>query len=239
MKRIIKILLDAVFPPQCINCGKKISSKDSFASICGNCFKSIEINSGFSCPKCGKRLYFPKNDCHAAEKFVLAAAVSYKDKKVHDIIHFLKYKYLKSAAAPLAEMLKLYFEKISVNSPDLFENYLFLPLPLHPKKEKERGFNQTLLIANELLKNSALNFRIEKSVLFKTKNAKPQVRLGAEERKENVKNCFAVKNENSVKNKNIILFDDVFTSGATMREAVRVLKEAGAKKIIGLVIARA
>lgn len=237
MRRFLYCLLNTILPPQCLACRKKFSSLVS-PLLCEKCFAGIEINNAFFCPKCERRLYDNKNVCHREEKLVLAAAGSYQNQSLRELIHALKYRGLKTAVPLLAEILNGYLEKIFRNSPINFNEFSFIPLPLHFKKEKERGFNQTILIADFLAAQK--NFKIEKSVLVKNKETKPQAQLkSGDERKENIKNCFVIKNKEKIAGRNIILFDDVFTSGATMREAVRVLKEAGAKKIIGLVIAKA
>ena len=111
------------------------------------------------------------------------------------------------------------------------------PIPLHPGRERERGFNQSDLLAEIFSKH----FGLAKINLLERKiNNQPQAKSkNYQERQENMKNCFSLVRGGSVKNKNIILVDDVFTSGATLREAARTLKKAGAGKIIGLVVAKA
>lgn len=121
-----------------------------------------------------------------------------------------------------------------------WNNYLLIPIPLHPTRERERGFNQTLLIAKELQKKFGIP--IEKR-LMRIKHTAPQVtRKNKEQRKENITHCFQIDNDNNKekwKEKTILLIDDVTTSGETMKEAVRTLRAHGAKKIIALVVAKA
>ncbi len=239
MKRLLAFFLDAIFPARCLNCGIKTENKDKSELICEKCFAEVEINNGFSCPKCGKRIFDYKKSCHPEEKFVLAAASSYKNHVVRELIHALKYRFLKPATEPLALILELYLEKIAAGSSFNIKEFVIIPIPIHPKKERERGFNQTFLIIKQL-KNATNPLQIETDVLFKIKNVGAQMALADyEKRAANVKNCFGVSNKEKIIGKNILLFDDVCTSGATMKEAVRVLKENGAKKIIGLVIAKA
>ncbi|MEK7086935.1 MAG: double zinc ribbon domain-containing protein, partial [Patescibacteria group bacterium] len=232
----LKLFLNIIFPPRCVACQKTLPPQNSNNLICESCFAGIEINNCFYCPKCGRRLYETKSSCHREEKFVLAAASHHENQAVRALIHALKYKRLKTAAEPLALILKLYLRKIGNNFSLDSENFSLIPMPLHSKKEKKRGFNQTHLIL-QTLDNKR---KIEKNVLFRIKNTESQTRLeNREKRMGNVKDSFEIRRKEKIAGKNIILFDDVFTSGATMREAARVLKEAGAKKIIGLVITKA
>lgn len=236
MFQYLKFFLNIIFPPRCVACQKVLPPQNSNNLICENCFAGIEINNCFYCPKCGRRLYETKSPCHKEEKFILAAASYHKNQSVRALIHALKYKRLKTAAEPLALILKLYLRKIGNNFSLNSENFSIIPMPLHFKKERGRGFNQAHLILQTLDNKQ----EIEKNVLFKIKNTESQTRLkNREKRIENVKDSFEIRGKEKIAGKNIILFDDVFTSGATMREAARVLKEAGAKKIIGFVITKA
>ncbi len=232
MAQIFKKIISIVFPSKCIVCGKKLEEENTV--ICKSCFSKIEINNCLYCPKCGKRLYELKKRCHPETKFILAATASYKNEAVRKLIHFLKYKNFIGAKKPLAQILKLYLEKISLEElPNII-----IPMPLYKAKENKRGFNQNEILAGEL-ENTFANFKIEKGVLFKIKNTKSQTECkDFESREKNISGSFIVKNPDTIKGKNLIIMDDVFTSGATMKEAVKKLKEAGAKKVIGLVIAK-
>jgi len=274
--------MNILFPPICLSCRKNLGKENASLfnkNLCADCAPKIEIASGFLCPKCLRRLPELKSagwrTCHPETKFVLGAASSYQNAVVREIIHSLKYQKIKAAAGVLGQILFIYLSKILQNSDWNFENFLVIPIPLHPKKQKERGFNQSSLIAESLLEKmnpvrgrpaegsatstssslkalqslnglgrSASNgmnlLGLQTDNLVKTKNTQSQTQLqNFEEREQNVAASFALKNPASVKNKNIVLIDDVFTSGATMKEAVKVLKSAGAKKIIALVVARA
>lgn len=152
----------------------------------------------------------------------------------------LKYKRIKTALNPLTEIMGSYLEKVISNLSLVISNSVIVPIPLHSKKERERGFNQAVLIAGVL--HECLDVgcpKVEIGVLTKTKNTKSQTDLkNYEERTRNIEGCFALKYPEKISGKNILLVDDVFTSGATMKEAVKVLKRAGARKIIGFVIAK-
>ena len=113
-----------------------------------------------------------------------------------------------------------------------------MPIPLHKNRERERGFNQSEAIAKIIA--SELNLQLKKDLLVRAKETKIQAELKDwNQRKNNLAGAFQIPQPEGIKGKNIILVDDVYTSGATINEAVKTLKENGAKKIIALVIAKA
>lgn len=119
------------------------------------------------------------------------------------------------------------------------KNILLIPIPLHKRKKRQRGFNQSELLAEAVASHFSLSYNPK--ILLKIKNNLPQAKINNfSNRKKNSENIFQISNFNLnlIKNKWIILIDDVYTSGATMQEAAKILKKNGAKKIIGLVIAK-
>ena len=106
----------------------------------------------------------------------------------------------------------------------LFEKYdIIIPVPISKKREKERGYNQSLLISREISKQ--LNIECNNQILFKFKNTQPQSSLTKEERMENAKNVYYIKYEDKIKNKKILLVDDIYTTGSTVNECSKILKE--------------
>ena len=116
------------------------------------------------------------------------------------------------------------------------ENSLLAPIPLSKSRERWRGFNQATLLANEL--SRFLKIPLLNNNLIKIKKTQPQVELKREQREENIKGAFKLKNPQKVRGKRIFLVDDVFTTGSTMEECARVLKKAGGKEVWGIVVAR-
>lgn len=145
-------------------------------------------------------------------------------------IHQLKYKNLRALAVPLAELLQDY---LSANS---LPGEVLVPVPLHQKRLKERGYNQSGLLAQELGK--LINLPVVDECLIRQRYAVPQARTSTlDERQTNVVDAFTCRNR-KLKDKQILLIDDVSTSGATLDACAAALKAAGATSVWGLVMAR-
>lgn len=114
---------------------------------------------------------------------------------------------------------------------------IVVPVPLHPKREKRRGFNQAQIIAKEL--GYIIGIKLVDRNLIKRKNILPQTVLVAKDRLKNVEGAFEVKNSDEIKGKIVLLIDDVYTTGATIRECSAVLNDAGAKEVRAITIAQA
>lgn len=154
---------------------------------------------------------------------------SYLNPLLKKAIHTFKYNFVKDLAKPLGKLL---IRKLGgAASPDLI-----IPVPLHKRKLRWRGFNQAELLAQEVA--AYYNLPLLNNVLIKTKRTKPQVELTEEQRKENIKGVFQCSRPELIKNKKILLIDDVATTGSTLSECARVLKEAGAKEVRKLFLAK-
>ncbi|MBI5732501.1 ComF family protein [Candidatus Jorgensenbacteria bacterium] len=243
LQNLLKTALDIIFPPQCVSCIKKLEAAETI--LCKSCLGSIILNSSLYCPICNRRLYLAKTVCHTEAKCILGAASSYEIKAVRDLVHALKYNHVKVTALLIAEIIKKYLMPLIANSTNQsigqIKYFTVLPIPLHPQRERERGFNQAVLIAESLKNTIAPIIHVTTSkALIRNKNVPSQISFSSyKERKENVSNVFEVTTYEEIIGKNILLIDDVATSNATINEAARVLKEAGAKKIIALVFAKA
>ena len=145
-------------------------------------------------------------------------------------IHQLKYRSLRALAAPLAELLRDYI----ITNPVPAE--VMVPVPLHQKRLRERGYNQSALLARELGKLTSLP--VVDDCLVRQQHAPPQARTAnVDERRRNVAGVFACRNQR-VRDKQVLLIDDVSTSGATLDACAAALKAAGAASVWGLVMAR-
>lgn len=202
------LILNFFFPQKCFGCGRE---------------------NEILCPECLKRIDYPT----LLKSNNILAATDYNDELAKKAIWLLKYRGLKQIAEPLAELIK---QRLFKDRPCGFRKdgpWVFIPIPLSSKRLRERGFNQSELIAKYLSDTIIIN------VLYKSKDTASQVSIkDREKRLNNIKNSFEIKNPELIKDKNIILIDDVSTTGATIAEAKKVLKEAGAKRVIGVVVAR-
>ena len=168
------------------------------------------------------------------------AIYQYKNKLIKKAVWAIKYnrnqKIIEKFSSILYEfILESITDEISFSN---FNNPLFIPIPMHKNNMRERGYNQSELILKEILKiDKGNNFDVSFDALSKNKETPHQSKLkNKKDRLNNLKNCFFA-NEHLVKNRNIILIDDVITTGTTMNEATRTLKNAGAKKVIGFSLA--
>lgn len=176
----------------------------------------------------------PKKICHQDSLYLLGAAGNYENAVLRDLVHNLKFRYIRDAAKPLGDFLIRYAGSLHIP----FENYSVIPIPLSKERERTRGFNQSRLIAEPFARHFGIP--LVANALYRTKNTRPQSEVhGVEERHANVSSCFAVRAPELVEKKNIILIDDVATSGATFLEAAMALKQVGARKIIALAAAKA
>lgn len=105
---------------------------------------------------------------------------------------------------------------------------IILVVPISKKREKERGYNQSELIAKEISK--IISVKIEKKILYKVKNTKPQSTLNKQQRQENAKGAYIAKNTSKIENKKILIIDDIYTTGNTVSECAKMLTEKGIKR---------
>ena len=239
-----KTILSIFFPIHCLGCNQE----GSF--ICFNCFNKLPLNTEL-----------PSNN--------LLIASYYEYPLIKRIIHRYKYDFVKELAKPLGLLM---IKKLN-NFPNNFNknNSILIPVPLHRKRLKWRGFNQAELLAQVI--SQELNIPMINNLLIRTKHTLPQVKLeNSKQRKENINNAFSLevgpkrpclKNDSIqkrlvlnndvplekgrhfkddasglIKNKTIILIDDISTTGATLKECTKALKPLNPKKIIGLVVAQ-
>jgi ComF family protein len=205
MSKVANFILDSLGPLRCTGCGK-IST-----IACPNCLETIK----------------PKLQVTPGPEPLQAiiSAVNFDQKIVQELIHMLKYKGVRAAAEPLANLLK------PALMPSLTTDDLIIPIPLHPRRQRERGFNQSQLIAQALHLSNA----IDTNLLNRTRYTKPQVECNAEERRINLKGAF---NSRAINVKRIILLDDVTTTGSTLLEAAKTLRKITPAPILGVTVAR-
>ncbi len=228
---------DLLFPKFCLGCQKEGTY------LCQDCLHLLEIMEGNYC-LCQKPLPLPANSlsgkcrsCQDKRLSGLLFAMSYKNNIAKKLIRQFKYPpYLKDLSKTIASILLEHFILCQKNKDIFWENSVLVAVPLHKKKIKTRGYNQSEELAKEL--SVVLKVPVLLDVLIKTKQTKPQMELSKEDRHKNLSDSFATANAEKIKNKKVFLVDDVYTTGSTMEECAKVLRKAGAKQVWGIAIAR-
>ena len=234
LEKIKEFLLDLLFPPVCVGCGRGIPTNIKVSYLCFDCESKVGIRDPFYCSVCGNRLPTENLTCHEYSGFRLGAATDYENPLVRQLIWQLEYAKQTATARSLAYLLNTFITQVNVP----LEEYALLSVPLHAKRERERGFNQATLLAHFLSQKTGMP--IIADGLIRIKNTPPQVELKTrEEREANLTDAFVIKNAEAVRGRKIVVVDDVTTSGATLFQAIRTLRQAGAKKVVGLVVAKA
>lgn len=218
-------ILSSMFCSKCIDHVTPVSSP--FCSKCGLMFKSRQGNSHL----CGRCLTFDR-------KFGIARAFAVYDQAVKTAIHQLKYNSALAAARPFGKLLFVTFMKYW----DPSDIQVIIPVPLHVQRFRQRGFNQAALLIRDWPKTaSKLNYSIGSvrfDVLVRERLTEAQVGKNRKNRAKNIRGAFAVKNDSAIKNKRVLVVDDVFTTGATADECARVLIESGADRVDVLTLAQ-
>lgn len=214
---IFENILNLIYPPKCGICGKL---NETF--LCDKCYKILENDAKFSIEKFEKlenefdeHIYMFKYE-GVIRRIILQYKFQEKSYIYKTIVNFL----LKNKK--MFEIIKTYDT--------------IVPVPISRKRKKTRGYNQSYLIAKDLA--NIIGIKLENRVLFKTKNIIEQSKLNKEDRLENIKDVYEIKNAKKVLNKKILLFDDIYTTGSTANECCRILKKANPDKIGVLTIAK-
>jgi ComF family protein len=219
--------VDSFFPRQCVGCGK------GGGFLCPECLGKIPRLFPPLCPNCGR----PQASgivcpiCRQRQTEIDGIRSPFRfDEVIRKAIHELKYRNLRAISPCLAELLADYLRSNPLPGEAL------VCVPLHPRRLRERGYNQSSLLAREL--GRRIDLPVIEDCLIRVKQAQPQVRaVDVEERRRNVADAFVCRDE-KVSGKQIILIDDVCTSGATLESCAAALKNKGATSVWGLTLAR-
>ncbi|MDR3558780.1 MAG: ComF family protein [Candidatus Pacebacteria bacterium] len=251
--KIKNFILDTLFPISCLSCG----APDVW--LCPECFSKIKIlpdqvcpycekvfaETGAVCPAC-KISYLKKNDQPPLDSLVVAA--KYADGNLARLVHAFKYNFVQDLSLPLGNLL---VRAATVN--DLPLPDLIVPVPLHPRRLRWRGFNQAERLADYLAQNLApgMIIPIGKNIIRRRIYTPPQMKIkNYRERQKNLAGAFVINPPSPVlgrgagsegeglQGKTILLVDDICTTGSTLLECARALKLGGAKKVHALVLAR-
>ena len=237
---ILKDFLDIVYPPRCHICQKFLSGdKSDSPCFCKDCLDDFYEISGPICTICGVPFESLSEEDHICEACLrrrpyydkLRAPYAYEG-VIMDAVHQLTYKRKTQLARSLGSLLGSFAEKKGYDLHD----FLIMPVPLHPKKLRVRRFNQSLLLARSMSIGEKTD--IDYLSLKRLKNTTPQTVLSSRDRRKNVRNAFNIIEGRSFEKKNVLLVDDVATTGSTMNECARVLKKAGCESVLCLALAR-
>jgi ComF family protein len=228
-------LLDIFFPRRCLGCGR------IGRYFCNNCLKSIKmigINEEI-CPVCEKQSIDGRTHPRCRGKYTIDGLTGFfrYDGIVRKAVKTIKYRLVSDLIEEFAGLVpKTSYNLLRENIP--IHNSVIIPVPLHNKRFRERGFNQAELLAQQI--GLRINIPVRPDILSRVRYTAPQVSM--KKRKDRLKNMddvFAVNKLSIViSQSSIILVDDVFTTGATMRSAANVLKRAGAGFVWGVTMAR-
>jgi ComF family protein len=247
-------LFATLFPSDCRLCGAPLVNI-SRLPVCEDCLSAIRPIAGGLCSICGERLMSqfafagepsPAESCavlcglcrRLEPPYVKATAYGSYDSGLRELIHLLKYNGVRPAANVLGRMLVEAIEDLQ----PLFagDEVLVVPVPLHRRKLRQRGFNQSELIALAALKlkPAASRFRLSAGLLERRRETKSQIGLSRHQRRENIRGAFVVAKPDEIDGREILLVDDVFTTGTTVSECARILRRAGAPKVYVATVAR-
>jgi len=235
IKNIVEWFLSILFPQRCLSCLSYILPQEI---LCHSCISHIVLRNDFVCATCGKRIppTHTEATCHR-DSFLLFAATDYGIKQSRDLVYALKYKHIISAASYISFLIKIALQNSKIN---VHSHFVVIPIPVSPEKKHSRGYNQAEYITRFFVERIQQGVNFSTKILFKKSGIKSQIECANyKERAQNIHNGFFVKNTDEIFGKTVLLFDDVFTSGATMKEAVKTLKRAGARRVIGIVFAKA
>lgn len=201
MRSFFAQLLDLIYKKRCYFCK---SSKDN-AVMCGKCYDEIE--------------HIPYKAILSLQDTPVYSAALYT-KTVQKLIRGVKYHNQKELAFFQAKLMFDYWTNITEKK----ESYIIVPVPLYKKREKKRKYNHMLLVAKELSKLTG--YKINNDLLVRIKDTKPQYRLSQKEREANLKNAFKAEKD-KYNGENILIIDDILTTGSTLKEMIKELEKTG------------
>jgi ComF family protein len=241
-RRIADAFLNLVFPESCLICAQPVSRQQD-CSVCTVCWEKVlqlRIREPW-CASCGLPFQNYESDrAHLCSECILspppyagARAFGYYTAELSRIVQGLKFNGRQNLAGLLSPLMTtVFFECWSRSEFDLV-----VPVPLHPKRRRERGFNQAALLARGIARQIAVPFA--ENVLARTRNTSPQVGLTDANRMRNVRGAFRCFKSEEVDSRRVLLIDDVMTTGATAASAADALMAAGAHRVSVLTAARA
>ncbi len=229
--------INFILPNRCLLCGRVINSKNS---VCVDCFEKITFITKPYCQHCGMPFI---SHIEQGENLLCVNCLTHKDnfrlcRAAIEYDEFSKKLLLDFKFADHIENKKIFAQWMYIAGKDIFTAGadMIIPVPLHYTRLLNRKYNQSAILAREL--SVLTGIKTEYDVLKKVRHTLPQAKCNRDERKRNVKGAFAVSAPEKIKGKRIILTDDIFTTGSTLKECAKVLLKAGAKSVDALTVAK-
>lgn len=229
--KIKEHILQLLFPGRCPVCDEIVRPYGE--KICADCVRKLKLLTPPWCMKCGKKLYDESDlctDCRRKRHLFVRGRALYEYGSVSTSIYRMKYGKRQEYASYFGEEIACYLgDFIRRVQPDGL-----IPVPLHRKRQNKRGYNQAELLAKAI--GRQLEIPVYSKLLLRVKNTAPLKKQNPQERQNNLKKAFIIR-QNDVKLDTIILVDDIYTTGSTVDEATNVLKEHGVKDIYVITLA--
>jgi ComF family protein len=237
-KKALAAMLNITYPEMCVACGAPLEGNAALP-LCAKCTAEAEFAGDLMCPRCGAGISRDPEDVNKCPKcynielnFRQAVSLAPYEKPLGAVVKALKFRNCRQFARPLAQSLAEVLRR-----QDFTQHIdVIVPVPMHWLRRFSRGFNQSELIARHL--GSFLGIRVDSRSLRRTRHTRPQTKLSGAARRRNLKGAFAVRRPEAVEGRQILLVDDVLTTGGTMTECARELRRAGAKVIYAATVAR-
>ncbi len=226
-----ELVLELLYPSTCILCGRV-----SKQGICEECRKQYPIIREPLCMCCGKPIYDEEKECcedcsKHGKSFDQGRSLWVHAGKVKSSIYKFKYSNRRVYAETYGQLLvKKYDDRIRLWNPQVI-----IPVPLHPHRKRQRGFNQAEVLARVIAREISLDIPVRTNLVARKKETFKQKQLNEVQRFKNMRNAFQINSNNCIPEV-VMLVDDIYTTGATVNEISRVLKEHGVKKVYFLTI---
>lgn len=224
--------MELLFPKQvkCVTCGNETNK----FGICDKCIKEFSFIKGNTCEICGIDISDKNNVCYECKgreySFDKNFAIFHYSGDVRDKIISFKQSRVKSIGEMFAYFIADKYEEIS----KYFDIDLIVPMPISSERLKTRKFNQSEILCNELKYTG----KVRNDILLRVKDTPHQTGLSREHRKSNLEGAFKVTDKKLIRNKIILIVDDIYTTGSTLNECAKTLKKAGVKRVLTLTFAR-
>jgi ComF family protein len=255
VRAVLDDLVTTFFPADCRVCGGPLTGAGLFP-ICNFCVDSLRQQTAELCALCGEALDMDGlrftqqmhggqafcSPCRMAPpEFERAAAWGVYTDGMRDAIRILKYERVEAVARPLGALLARVME--GMISTGMAQDLVVIAVPLSPTKQRRRGYNQSVLLADEALRTlktqARWTLRPAHQAMIRVRETESQFGLSSTERRRNLRGAFVVKDPAAISGREVLVVDDIYTTGATARECARVLRQAGAAKVWIATVARA